>query len=74
MRGNFGLFYNIVGRNSLLYSTTDIIETYVYRATMTDFNFSTASAVGFYQSILGFVIVMVVNKIIKTIEPDYSLF
>ena len=74
VRGNFGLFYNIVGRNSLLYSTTDIIETYVYRATMTDFNFSTASAVGFYQSILGFVIVMVVNKIIKTIEPDYSLF
>ncbi len=74
VRGNFGLFYNIVGRNSLLYSTTDIIETYVYRATMTDFNFSTASAVGFYQSIIGFVIVMVVNKIIKTIEPEYSLF
>ena len=74
VRGNFGLFYNIVGRNSLLYSTTDIIETYVYRATMTDFNFSTASAVGFYQSIIGFVIVMVVNKIIRTIEPEYSLF
>lgn len=74
VKGNFGLFYNIVGRNSLLYSTTDIIETYVYRATMTDFNFSTASAVGFYQSIIGFIIVMVVNKIIKTIEPEYSLF
>lgn len=74
VKGNFGLFYNIIGRNSLLYSTTDIIETYVYRATMTDFNFSTASAVGFYQSIIGFVIVMTVNKIIKTIEPEYSLF
>ncbi len=74
VKGNFGLFYNIIGRNSLLYSTTDIIETYVYRATMTDFNFSTASAVGFYQSVIGFAIVMIVNKIIKSIEPDYSLF
>ncbi|MBE5875429.1 MAG: sugar ABC transporter permease [Lachnospiraceae bacterium] len=74
VKGNFGLFYNIIGTNSLLYSTTDIIETFVYRATMTDFNFSTASAVGLYQSIVGFVIVMTFNYIVKKIEPDYSLF
>lgn len=74
VKGNFGLFYNIIGRNSMLYGTTDIIETFVYRATMTDFNFSTASAVGLYQSVIGFVIVMVVNYVVKKIEPDYSLF
>ncbi len=74
VKGNFGLFYNIVGSNSILYTTTDIIETYVYRATMTDFNFSTASAVGLYQSVIGFVIVMVVNWVVKRIEPDYALF
>ncbi len=74
VKGNFGLFYNIIGSNSILYGTTDIIETFVYRATMTDFNFSTASAVGLYQSIIGFVIFMVVNYIVKKIEPDYSLF
>ena len=74
VKGNFGLFYNIIGTNSLLYDTTDIIETFVYRATMTDFNFSTASAVGLYQSIVGFVIVMIVNYVVKKIEPDYSLF
>ncbi len=74
VRGNFGLFYNIIGTNSLLYDTTDIIETYVYRATMTDFNFSTASAVGLYQSLIGFAIVMLANFTIKKIEPDYSLF
>lgn len=74
VKGNFGLFYNIVGSNSILYTTTDIIETYVYRATMTDFNFSTASAVGLYQSVIGFVIVMVVNWVVKKIEPDYALF
>ena len=74
VKGNFGLFYNIIGTNSLLYSTTDIIETFVYRATMSDFNFSTASAVGLYQSMIGFAIVMTVNYIVKKIEPDYSLF
>lgn len=74
VKGNFGLFYNIIGTNSILYDTTDIIETFVYRATMTDFNFSTASAVGLYQSVVGFVIVMTVNFIIRKIEPEYSLF
>ena len=74
VKGNFGLFYNVVGTNPLLYSTTDIIETYVYRATVAEFNFSRASAVGLYQSVIGFVIVMAVNTIVKKIDPDYSLF
>lgn len=74
VKGNFGLFYNIIGNNSLLYSTTDIIETFVYRATLVDFNFSTASAVGLYQSLIGFIMVMTCNWVVKKIEPDYSLF
>ena len=74
VKGNFGLFYNVIGNNPLLYGTTDIIETYVYRSTLVNFNFSTASAVGLYQSIIGFIIVVTVNYIVKKIEPDYSLF
>lgn len=74
VKGNFGLFYNIIGRNSMLYPTTDIIETYVYRATINDFNFSTASAVGLYQSIFGFLLVLACNATVKKIEPEYSLF
>lgn len=74
VKGNFGLFYNIIGTNSLLYDTTDIIETYVYRCTLTDFNFMSASAVGLYQSVIGFCIVMVSNFAVKKIDPDYALF
>lgn len=74
VKGNFGLFYNIIGTNPLLYETTDIIETYVYRCTITDFNFSTASAVGLYQSVIGFCIVMISNFAVKKIDPDYALF
>ncbi|NLP33608.1 MAG: sugar ABC transporter permease, partial [Clostridiales bacterium] len=57
-----------------LYPVTDIIETYVYRATMNDFNFATASAVGLYQSVFGFFLVLICNKVVKKIEADYSLF
>jgi putative aldouronate transport system permease protein len=74
IKGNFGLFYNLVGNNALLFKTTDIIETYVYRALMNNFNFSQGSAVGLFQSVVGFALVMVVNGIVRKIEPEYSLF
>lgn len=74
VKGDFGLFWNLVGRNPILFNKVDIIEMYVYRATVSDFNFSTASAVGLYQSLIGFILVLTVNAIVKKIEPDYSLF
>lgn len=74
LRGNFGLFWNVIGSNSLLFKTTDIIETYVYRSMLLNFNFTTASAVGLYQSVFGFVLVMTVNWIVKKIDSDYALF
>ena len=74
VKGDFGLFWNLVGRNPILYNPVDIIEMYVYRATISDFNFSTASAVGLYQSLIGFVLVLTVNGVVKKLEPDYSLF
>jgi putative aldouronate transport system permease protein len=74
MKGNFGLFYNLAGAsNSALYSHTDIIETFVFRSLKVNFNFSMGSAVGLYQSIFGFGLVMTVNHIVKKIDPDYSL-
>ncbi|GLX68693.1 ABC transporter permease [Paenibacillus glycanilyticus] len=75
MKGNFGLFYNLVGaNNTALYSSTDIIETYVFRALMTNFNFSIGSAVSLYQSLFGFVIVITANWLVKKASPENSLF
>lgn len=75
MKGNFGLFYNLAGANNMaLFETTDIIETFVFRSLNVNFNFSMGSAVGLYQSLFGFVLVMTVNTIVKKIEPEYSLF
>lgn len=75
MKGNFGLFYNLVGSsNSMLFPTTDIIETYVYRTLMNNFNFANSSAVGLYQSLFGFILVMASNWIVKKIDEEYALF
>lgn len=75
MKGNFGLFWNLTGgANSQLFPTTDIIETFVYRTMATQNNFATSSAVGLYQSIFGFILVMFSNWVVKRIDPDYALF
>ena len=74
LKGNFGLFYNLIGNNSVLFSTTDIIETYVYRSMMNSFNFAQSSAVGLFQSAVGFFIVLGANAFVKHLDPDYALF
>ncbi|MFT3888734.1 MAG: ABC transporter permease subunit [Arachnia sp.] len=74
MRGNFGLFWNLIGNNAALFKTTDIIETSVYRMIISQNNFTSSTAVGLYQSLFGFVLIMVVNWIVRRINPDYALF
>ena len=75
MRGNFELFYNIIGSaNATLQPMTDIIETYTYRTMINQFNFSYSAAAGLYQSIIGFIIVNVANGIVRKVEPEYALF
>lgn len=75
LKGNFGLIYNLVGaNNTALYATTDIIETYVFRSLMTNFNFSLGSAVSLYQSLFGFAIVLTANWLVRKLSPENSLF
>jgi putative aldouronate transport system permease protein len=75
LRGNFDLFYNLVGSsNVILHNSTDVLETYVFRAMVNNFQFSTAAAVSFVQSIFGFILVLTTNAIVKKVEPDYALF
>ncbi|WP_229750583.1 ABC transporter permease [Paenibacillus nasutitermitis] len=75
LKGNFGLFYNLVGaNNTALYPTTDIIETFVFRSLMTNFNFSMGSAVSLYQSVFGFAVVLSANWFVRKTSPENSLF
>lgn len=74
LKGSFDLFYNLIGTNSILFPQTDIIDTYVFRSLVGQFNFSLSAAVGFYQSLFGLVLVLVVNFVVKKIEPESALF
>ena len=72
--GDFGLFYNFTLNSSLLYSTTDIIDTYVYRSLITLGDIGMSSAAGFYQAVLGFILVVTTNWIVNKIDSDNALF
>ena len=75
LKGNFGLFYNLIGSaNAALLPNTDIIETYVYRVLVNQFNFSVSAAAGLYQSVVGFALVMLANGAARKVDPDYALF
>ena len=74
LRGDFEMFYQIVGSNGQLYEATDVIDTYVFRSLLQSSNMGMSAAAAFYQSLLCFVIIMVVNTIVKRIDEDYALF
>lgn len=74
LRGDFEMFYQIVGNNGQLFNATDVIDTYVFRSLITNPDIGMTAAATFYQSVLCFVIIMVVNSVVKHIDADYALF
>jgi putative aldouronate transport system permease protein len=73
-RGNFDMFYNLVGNNGLLHGYTDVIDTFTFRALITNNDFGMSAAAGLYQSILCFVTILLANKLVSIYSTDYSLF
>jgi putative aldouronate transport system permease protein len=74
MRGDFQMFYQIVGNNGQLFNATDVIDTFVFRSLINGGDIGMTAAATFYQSFLCFLIIMGVNKIVKMVDADYSLF
>jgi putative aldouronate transport system permease protein len=71
---DFGMFFYVTRDSTLLYPTTDVIDTYVVRALRVNADIGMASATGLYQSFVGFVLVLFSNWLVKRIDPDRSLF
>ncbi len=72
--GDFGMIYGIIGDNPILIPTTDVIDTYAYRALRQIGNFSLSGAVVLYQAVMGLVTILIFNWIIRRIDKDSSLF
>lgn len=71
---DFGLFYMVPKDTGTLYPATDVIDTYVYRALVTDADVGKSAATGLYQSIVGFVLVILTNALAKRYDKNTAIF
>ena len=71
---DFGLFYQVPKNSGMIYNVTQTIDTYVYNALMTQNNIGMSAAAGFYQSIVGFVLVIIANAVIRKISKEDAMF
>ena len=71
---DFGLFYQVPRNSGMLYEVTQTIDVYVYNALMKNTDYAMASAASFYQSIVGFVLILLANLVIRKISKENALF
>ncbi|MWC27132.1 ABC transporter permease [Paenibacillus sp. MMS18-CY102] len=74
MNADFGMFYAMVGDASLLFPTTDVIDTFVYRSLRKSGDIGMASAAGFMQSMIAFVLVLLSNYAARKVDKDSAIF
>jgi putative aldouronate transport system permease protein len=73
-RADFGMIYSLIRDNGVLYKTTDVIDTYTFRALRKTGDPSQAMAVGLYQSVMGFILVFTTNWLTRKYFKEGALF
>jgi putative aldouronate transport system permease protein len=73
-RADFGLFYQFTMDQGQIRDVTNVIDTYVFRALMLNSDYGMSSAAGLYQSVVGFILILLSNAVVKKIDPDKALF
>jgi putative aldouronate transport system permease protein len=71
--GDFGLFYQVPKDMGMLYPSTDIINTYVFRSLISG-GVEKSAAMGLFQSTASMILVLITNFIVRKISPEHSLF
>ena len=73
-RGDFQMFYQLVGNNGPLFNVTDVIDTFTFRSLIQSGEVGMSAAAGLYQSVFCFITIVFTNFLVKKYDPDYSLF
>ena len=73
-RADFGLFYQLPRNSGALYDVTNVLDTYVYRSLMNTGDVGMSTAAGLFQSTVGFVLILITNKIVNKLDPSSALF
>lgn len=71
---DFGLFYQVPQNSGALYSVTNTIDTYVYRGLLELGDITMSAAAGVYQSLVGFILVLGANLLVRKMDPENALF
>ena len=75
LHSDFGLFYNVTRNSGPLYETTQTLDTYIYNGiTSQGGNVTLTSAASFFQSVVGFILVVTTNAIIRKVSPENAMF
>jgi putative aldouronate transport system permease protein len=71
---DFGLFYQVPLNTGVLSSTTNVIDTFVFRSFRVNGNVGMSSAAGLYQAAVGLVLVLLANFIVRKVSKENALF
>ena len=74
LRGNLTMIMGLTNLNPILLPVTDIIDVFVYRSSIQSGEMAFSSAISLYQSVVGFVLVLVSNALVRKVDRDSALF
>lgn len=74
IKSDFGLFYQATKNSAALYPSTMTLDVYIFNALTQNNNINMSAAASFFQSIVGFVTILLANGIVRKIEPENSFF
>ena len=74
MRADFGLFYYVTNNSGALYEVSDVLDTYIFRALRGAGDISSSAAASFFQSVVGLIMVLTCNGLVRKIDNDSALF
>ena len=74
MHSDTGLFYQVTRNNGMLYPKTQVIDSYVLNAILSSSNFGFTAATSFFQSVVGLLLMLFANGMVRRIEPENALF
>jgi putative aldouronate transport system permease protein len=73
-KADFGMFYSVPRQSGALYEVTSVLDTYIYNGLTATGDIGMSAAAGLYQSLVGMILLIGANMLVRKLDPDSSLF
>jgi len=73
-KADFGLFFQLPKNSGALYNVTAVLDTYVYNGLTSTGDLGMAAAAGLYQSVVGCILLVGTNLIVRRFDKGSALF